>query len=264
MGRKIPFLQYTLVAKREGVDNLSWQILLHMGILYVNLSCHYHCGQRLLLYTTGMMFLEKYGLRRGMCPEVPYNKGRAAHLYGDNAEAIGFYLDCLTLCHKTKIQAVPTEGTLMDYAFLAAYNLRAVYIRLKQPVQVKDLYDTILRWDKVKPRVLSKWTPECPGFSLLFHASTVLWFERRNLKRVFFICERFSTAVKWLEAVWRLTRSIIGPMKSFAKFSRSVFNTLSFLLLHLEVHRALRSRERSVTSAFIFLQITGPGSLFFR
>ncbi|XP_055333337.1 uncharacterized protein LOC129584929 [Paramacrobiotus metropolitanus] len=141
---------YSMIAKNEGINDASWQVLLNLGLLYVRISAQFHLTKRSQIYSLGMMFMEKYALRRGLCPEVMYNKGRAGHLYGDLASAIVYYKECLRLSQISSSTASKEERLYFDCAFEAAYNLRAIYVRLKQPVQVADLYTDKLHWKNIR------------------------------------------------------------------------------------------------------------------
>ena len=106
-----------------------------MGIIYVHMACARLCANRLKLYTVGMNFMEKYAARRGVCPEVLYNKARAVHQFGDIAEAMRLYEECLALCDRTTFRSASGDrhgkndptGRFVDFRLSALLNLHTLY-----------------------------------------------------------------------------------------------------------------------------------------
>ncbi|GAU92182.1 hypothetical protein RvY_04295 [Ramazzottius varieornatus] len=144
---------YRVCLDKEGIKSVPWNILLHLGILYINLACQRHCAQRLSLYNTGRVFLEKYGWRRGHCPEVLYNKARAAQQFGDRADAAQLYTECLDLCSRTLIGkqlGAMHRDALNKFSFRAAYNLRAIHMVEKNYLFAKDVTQKHLKWSTVR------------------------------------------------------------------------------------------------------------------
>ena len=113
-----------------GPETAPWQVYLYLGILAVAIACRYGMkkSDRAHFYRLGMAYLGTYGQKRGACPEVLYNRGRAAQLFGETSEAARFYEDCLNLSDRTTMTGDMGDGAaLMDFRLRAALNLRELH-----------------------------------------------------------------------------------------------------------------------------------------
>ncbi|OWA52247.1 hypothetical protein BV898_16705 [Hypsibius exemplaris] len=146
---------YSTILNHE-MENAPWYVLLHMGIICVNLACATHCGSRVKLYTTGMIFLEKYGARRGVCPEVLYNKARAAQQFGDTAEAMHLYEECVELCDRTNVDQ---DQSFVDFRVQALFNLRLLYIRNGNVLHLRQMHKQQLSWKTIKANLPDVYAP---------------------------------------------------------------------------------------------------------
>ncbi|OQV14211.1 hypothetical protein BV898_11564 [Hypsibius exemplaris] len=125
-----------------------WQVYLGLGILAVNVACRFGMSRKLRakFYASSMAYLMKYEQLRRSCPEVLYNKARAAQEFGDAAVAVGYYRQCIRLTDLTVCTGDGLElagvAQLMDYKFRAAFNLRQLLVEKARFVEARALMTT--------------------------------------------------------------------------------------------------------------------------